>query len=88
MLPFTNPQNSKAAAAAPQIVLLTTDASVIHTFRFGFDKMFSWELMLRLKRPFTAVQEALISSREGRQLHRRRAAEGFKSEDDYYRKII
>lgn len=36
-----------------------TDASIIQTFEFGFDKMFSCKLMLRLKRPSTAVQEVL-----------------------------
>lgn len=35
-----------------------TDASVIQTFGFGFDKTFSCELMLRLKGPSTAAQGA------------------------------
>lgn len=57
MLSLATAETRKAAAT--QMILLTTDTSVIQTFGFGFDKTFSCELMLRLKRPSTAVQEVL-----------------------------
>lgn len=62
LLPLTDAEISKAAI---QIILLKTGASVIQTIGLGFDKTFSFELMLRLKRPSTAVREVLNVIMEG-----------------------
>lgn len=62
LLSLTDTEISKAAI---QITLLKTGASVIQTVGLGFDKTFSFELMLRLKRPSTAVREVLNVITEG-----------------------
>lgn len=62
MLSLTDAEISKAAI---QITLLKTGASVIQTVGLGFDKTFSFELVLRLKRPSTAVREVFNVITEG-----------------------
>lgn len=56
------PPSTKISRAAIHTMLPKTEPAVTQTFGLGFDKTFSFEPMLRLKRPLAAMGEVLNST--------------------------